>query len=189
MIFDYIVLIGRLFLSLIFISSSYYKLRNFTNHKSIILDYKIIPKKLIFPGVIIGMFLELIVGIGLFIGLFLKAISILTTLLLIVYILFISINLYRGRNINCGCGGVVGDNTISINMVYRNLFLITISLFLFIQNSVWSSIDGLLLNYHFKSIFSPSTIFIFCSFNLMALFLFISKNYKSLINQLQKNMR
>lgn len=167
---DYLILVSRLFLSLVFFSSSIYKISNFPQHVNTIFNYQVLPKKYVKFLAVIGIVLEVFISLGLFLGLFLKISSILTILLLLLYIIFVSVNLLRGRNnISCGCGGIVGDKEISSSIIIRNLLFILIALFIYWQDSYWASLEGWLMTDNQNDVFSFSVLPIIFTFYMIAL--------------------
>ncbi|MEM5622755.1 MauE/DoxX family redox-associated membrane protein [Bacillus thuringiensis] len=75
--------------------------------------------------------LALICSISLILGLLQLWVGAILLLLLIMYTIGIIVNLYRKRtNISCGCGGIVGDHNLSWTLVFRNIFLVGLIIFL-----------------------------------------------------------
>ena len=89
----------------IFITSSLYKLLRFEQHYAIVYSYNIVPESTNRLFAWFDSVVELVIGLCLLIGLLLKINLIFAMLLLLMYTIAITINLFRGRtNIDCGCG-------------------------------------------------------------------------------------
>ncbi|HEX6700463.1 MAG TPA: MauE/DoxX family redox-associated membrane protein [Gaiellaceae bacterium] len=66
---------------------------------------------------------ELLIGLLLLVGLGVRAVSSLAALLLAVFTVAIASNLMRGREIDCGCAGIVAARRIGWSTVARNVAL------------------------------------------------------------------
>ena len=98
-----IVLIFRVVLGVIFIYASLDKIAHPEQFARIIYNYKILPPFLINVFAITLPWVELIAGLFLILGIFTESASLLICLMLMVFVVAISINLYRGIDLNCGC--------------------------------------------------------------------------------------
>lgn len=115
-----------------FLSSCYTKVKNFEDHVAVINSYQIVPVPLLRFSAYLDISCEILLGVALFIGLFLPFTYIFSAIVLFVYSIAIFINLRRGRfDLDCGCGGIAGNHKISYKLIYRNLFLILLALFIF----------------------------------------------------------
>ena len=98
-----IVLIFRVILGVIFIYASLDKIAHPEQFARIIYNYKILPPFLINVFAITLPWVELIAGLFLILGIFTESAAFLICLLLMVFVVAISINLFRGIDLNCGC--------------------------------------------------------------------------------------
>jgi uncharacterized membrane protein YphA (DoxX/SURF4 family) len=131
-----IVLIIRTLIGVIFLSSGISKIPKFEEHLIILKEYNIIPAKLIKIIGITGVMFEIFLGGMFLLGLFTKFAVFLSIILLTVYSIAISYNLLKGKKeISCGCGGILGNNSLSWFLVVRNFFLVLICTFLFFSDS------------------------------------------------------
>ncbi|XIH46997.1 hypothetical protein C1N65_28710 (plasmid) [Priestia aryabhattai] len=98
---------------------------------------------------------------------------ILAIILFTCFTITILINVIRGnRNIDCGCGGILGDQQISWKIIIRNLLFVCALSFLSAVDISYSSVDSLILgneetfdSYSFLVIFlAISTLFIFSTY-------------------------
>lgn len=120
-----LLMIGMLFFGYMFLTSSFGKIKEFSEHQKIIKAYKILPLGLTKSFAILDIGFEIIVGVALLTLMIPELSTILASSLLLVYSIAIAVNLFRGRtDLDCGCGGIVGDNKISPILVLRNIILI-----------------------------------------------------------------
>lgn len=118
-----------IFLSALFISSSFSKIRNYEEHKMVVKNYNLLPKRSISMFMFIEVSLELLTGIGLLLTPVQISSIYLAIIMLVIFTIAVAINLLRGRtNISCGCGGIVGNHQLSWKLVFRNLCLIVAGL-------------------------------------------------------------
>lgn len=128
----------------IFLSTSIHKVLHLKEHFQIIESYKILPQFLNKSFGFLDIMLEFIIVAGLLTGNLHIYCLILSILLLILYSSAISINLIRGkREIECGCGGVLGNHRISFVLVIRNFGFIIINLVLIYYISTKLNFDSL----------------------------------------------
>ncbi len=98
-----IVLIFRVILGVIFIYASLDKIAHPEQFARIIYNFKILPPFFINVFAITLPWVELIAGLFLILGMFTESASLLICFMLMVFVVAISINLYRGVDLNCGC--------------------------------------------------------------------------------------
>jgi uncharacterized membrane protein YphA (DoxX/SURF4 family) len=103
-------------------STSIEKFKSFEEHVHKIRQYQILPARFARFFAYIDVTIESIIGVFLLFGLFLRFTSMVALGILIIYSFAIMINLFRGRvDLSCGCGGLIGSEKISWNMVIRNI--------------------------------------------------------------------
>ncbi|ENQ3108704.1 DoxX family membrane protein [Bacillus cereus] len=141
-----IILILRISIGTLFLSSSISKLLYFSKHVVIVEEYKILPKKFTKFFSRIEVSFELICSISLILGLLQPWVGAILLLLLIMYTIGIIVNLCRKRtNISCGCGGIAGDHNLSWVLAFRNLFLIGLIIFLIKNETTFFSLQSFLI--------------------------------------------
>ncbi|MGC5325732.1 MauE/DoxX family redox-associated membrane protein [Brevibacillus sp. SYSU BS000544] len=134
----------RFLLGVMFLSSTYSKMKYFQEHIATVREYKIIPTSLVRPFVNLNMIAEAITGSLLLLGLFQKSTVLAAISLITLYTTAIIVNLMRGRTeISCGCGGIVGNHKISWLLVVRNCILVFICIWLTKHPTVVISIDSI----------------------------------------------
>ena len=123
--------------SLLFLVAGTHKLSNRLRFQGIVEAYQVLPKSWAPLMVITIGVIETALGIGWLIGNSVLA-HLFSTVLLSIYIVVISINLYRGRTyIDCGCGFSAfagkqnvdsGIQQLSFGLILRNYLLIALSI-------------------------------------------------------------
>ncbi len=93
----------RIIMGTLFIYSGFFKALDLESFGRVIILYDISPEVLVPYAAIILPFMELVVGMLLVFGYRIKASALITILLMIFWIIIISINVYRGKNFDCGC--------------------------------------------------------------------------------------
>jgi uncharacterized membrane protein YphA (DoxX/SURF4 family) len=142
-----IVLLFRLILGFTFLYASLDKISHPDQFARIIFNYHILPRFLINVYAVTLPWVELLAGLFLIFGVFTESASLLTCFLLSVFVIAISINLFRGVNLNCGCfstdpaGAKEGAKLLIKDFVF--LFLGIIVLFF---NKSYASLTALILN-------------------------------------------
>jgi uncharacterized membrane protein YphA (DoxX/SURF4 family) len=118
---DELLLLIRLLMASIFLSTAISKIKHFDDSILTIQDYKIIPNSFSKPFSVANILLEIVIGSLLLLGIIQKFTSVIGAILVLIYTIAITINLFKGRNdFSCGCGGVLESNTISWWLVIRN---------------------------------------------------------------------
>lgn len=126
--------IVRLIIGFIFLSSAIDKVKNSESHALTISKYKIIPSKLTRRFSLILGYCEFTLGVCLMTGVFQLQSMLIALTMLTVFNSAITLNLIKGnKNINCGCGGILGERKISWLLVLRNT-VISILIILLIFN-------------------------------------------------------
>nr|WP_256437631.1 MauE/DoxX family redox-associated membrane protein [Brevibacillus sp. HB1.2] len=174
----------RSIIGTIFLTAGYMKIKNIEEHSQVIKEYQLIPNTFIPHVTRFLIIIEIICGIGLYLGMY-KNFTLFTSLaLLVVYSVAITINLLRGRNeISCGCGGVLGTHNLSWKQVIRNGFLLLLSIWLWFQPFVFGNIENVLSGGNWLEI--NVILIIFISW-LTLLVISISKSMLSVNKQRQR---
>lgn len=130
----YYILISRYILGTVFIYAGAEKISNPDAFAQAILNYKLFPIWIINITAITLPWIELVTGILLLFGMYIRINSGIIFSLLLLFEFAIIISLFRGLNIDCGCFG--GGTKIGITKLLENflLILISISLILFDKN-------------------------------------------------------
>lgn len=130
-VIDYLGFACRILIGLVLMSSGFTKTDNWDHHINTIRGYRLLPESLLKPAGFALAVSEVLLGSAMVLGVGLRAAGLATSVIMVLYGLAISVNLLRGnRNIECGCGGVLGAHKISWWLSARNLALAAVSLWL-----------------------------------------------------------
>ncbi len=130
-----ITLTIRLLLVMILLPSGWGKIRNLSGFRNGVSNYQILPSSLIPFATIAIPFSEILLGILIFTGIGHGLPAYATSILFLIFIVAISINLRKGRDIACACSGVSEKQRISWGLVARNIILVIITCWLGISNN------------------------------------------------------
>jgi len=138
----------RIALGLLFIYSGIFKVLDPSQFKDIILLYKIVPPAWAPYGAIIIPWIEVICGVMLFVGFKVRPASLILALLMVLFTIFIGINLAQGNVFDCGCLelgrlGLGINEKISISLVVRDIVLSILLFLIFAAERHLLSLDYL----------------------------------------------
>jgi putative oxidoreductase len=133
-----------MYIGWIFIDASLSKILDPALFAENVANYRLIPYYGLNMVAIVLPWLELICGFYLIIGLRTKAASSIVGGLLVLFTVFVIINIFRGANMNCGCFDTVGE-PIGWKKVATNMgwLIITIQIFFFDKVSFFRRSGGL----------------------------------------------
>lgn len=139
----YTSVIFRWAVGLIFIYASADKLLNPSAFAVVVYNYKVLPGSFINLVAITLPWLELVCGILLITGLFSRAAALILSMLLLIFFCALSISLYRGIDISCGCFSVsTTADTISTSYMVRDLLILAMSIQIFLFDKGFIGIGG-----------------------------------------------
>lgn len=98
-----VVLIFRLVLGVTFVYASVDKIAHPDQFAKIVYNYKILPDFLINIFAVTLPWIELLAGLFLIFGIFTEGASLVISFLLIIFVVAISVNVFKGVDLNCGC--------------------------------------------------------------------------------------
>jgi uncharacterized membrane protein YphA (DoxX/SURF4 family) len=108
---DYLTMFSRLFVGIVFIYASYYKIVEPALFAKSIWYYHLIPGSLINLMALVLPWLEFLCGVGLIIGVFYRGSVLWVNVLLVVFIIALGSTIFRGIDIDCGCFKAAGSAT------------------------------------------------------------------------------
>lgn len=132
---QYLLFLFRVILGLIFIYSGIIKIIDTQGFSNSIYNYKLLPDLLINFLAVILPWIELITGLLLLLGITIKENALIINALLIIFIIAIIINLFRGLDINCGCFGTGNGTKIGLTKLIENFLLLIMGILLMIFDS------------------------------------------------------
>ncbi len=141
----YTSVVFRWAVGLIFVYASMDKLLHPSAFAVAVYNYTILPGSLINLVAITLPWVELVCGILLIIGLSPRAAALILSILLVIFFSALSISLYRGIDISCGCFSVsTTTDKIGISYMVRDLLVLAMSLQILFFDGNLLSIERLL---------------------------------------------
>jgi uncharacterized membrane protein YphA (DoxX/SURF4 family) len=127
----------RLFLGLLFIYASIPKIADPAYFATAIQNYQMVPDSLINMFAIILPWMELICGLLLLSGYWIRAAAVLVGFLNLVFIIALTSAVLRGLDIDCGCYG--GESSANWSRIIEDLFLLLFSVYIILfPESKWA---------------------------------------------------
>lgn len=124
----------RILLGALFIFSAATKMADLNYFVKSLENYKLLPAESLNLFALIIPWIELLIGIFLIIGFFVKESALIGSIMMIVFIIAIGISLARGLNIDCGCFGTVDGSKVGISKLIED--------FIILLGFVWLTIKG-----------------------------------------------
>jgi Methylamine utilisation protein MauE len=119
-------------LGVLLAGAAWHKTRSLAGFAAVLADYRLLPPILVAPAARLLPLAEAALAIGWLSGRARTFVAVLTAGLIALYAVAIAVNLLRGRvHISCGCGlggGSGAEQTLSWNLVLRNVLLVGLSL-------------------------------------------------------------
>jgi putative oxidoreductase len=144
-----VVLIFRLVLGITFVYASLDKIAHPDQFAKIVYNYKILPGFLINIFAVTLPWIELLTGFFLILGIFTESASLLISFLLVIFLIAISVNVFRGVNLNCGCFSTdPAGKEEGISLLFRDFLFLFMGLMVFFFNKGFATISSL---YRIKS--------------------------------------
>ncbi|MGG3914467.1 MauE/DoxX family redox-associated membrane protein [Rossellomorea vietnamensis] len=140
---EIITLYCSVLLSILFLSTGLDKFLHFYKHVVSTRKYDLIPARFIKIVIALMGTLELYVSIGLLIKTWKESAGLVAIVLLIIYTYAMVHQMRKGsKNLNCGCGGLIGDQEITWKSIARNAVLImgVVVTYIFPQEFMMNSI-------------------------------------------------
>ena len=132
---QYLLFLFRIILGFIFIYSGIIKINDTPGFSNSVYNYKLLPDFLINFLAIILPWIELSTGLLLILGITIKENALIISTLLIIFIIAIIINLFRGLDIDCGCFGTVNGTKIGLTKLIENTILLIMGILLMLSDS------------------------------------------------------
>ena len=133
---DYLALLVRLILGIVFIYASLDKIVYPAQFARIIYNYHLLPGDLINLWAVVLPWTEFFCGLFLILGVYKDGAATILTGLMAVFIVAIAINLFRGVDLECGCFSVSSKaKSGALNLIYRDLVYLALGLYLLFNRS------------------------------------------------------
>jgi len=133
---DYLSLVVRVTIGIIFIYASIDKIMYPGDFARIVYNYHLLPGSLINLMALILPWIEMICGIFLIFGIYKDGSILLINILVVIFIIAIGINLIRGVSLECGCFTVSSRaKSSALSLLLRDLGLLVLTLYAFFNRS------------------------------------------------------
>jgi uncharacterized membrane protein YphA (DoxX/SURF4 family) len=119
----WLILAIRLILGITFIWASIDKIANPGGFAVSIYNYRMLPHETINFMAIVMPWLELVTGILIMTGIFMRGSAFWMGVMLLVFIIALSSALARGLDINCGCFSVEGGHGVDVGLLIRDILM------------------------------------------------------------------
>jgi len=120
----YLLFFLRILLGSLFIYSAVTKIVDTSYFVKSIENYKLLPSESLNIIAMIIPALELIVGVFLLLGVFVKESALVGSILMIIFILAVATALVRGLDIDCGCFGTAGGSRVGLLKLFENFLIL-----------------------------------------------------------------
>ncbi|UCD17666.1 MAG: DoxX family membrane protein [Candidatus Zixiibacteriota bacterium] len=133
---DYLGLLLRLFLGVVFVYASIDKIVLPAQFARIIYNYHLVPAELVNIIALLLPWIELVCGVVLILGIYKQGSVLIINLMLVVFAVAVGINMFRGVDLECGCF-TVSSKAKSNALVFflRDLGLLAIGIYLTFNRS------------------------------------------------------
>ncbi len=141
----YTTLTFRIILGTVFIWASFDKIAHPEEFIKLVQSYRLLPFPLAVIFAVSLPWVELICGLLLITGIYTRSSAVVLTLMLIVFLVAIGINLYRGAELSCGCFDVqTGSDVLGWPTLLRDIVYIFMGLQIFFFDQGSFSLKALL---------------------------------------------
>jgi len=133
---DYLELLVRIIIGVVFIYASLDKIENPAQFARIIHNYHLLPGELVNLTAITMPWIELICGICVILGIYKEGGILILGILLIIFAVSIGVNLFRGVDLECGCFTVSSRaKSNSLELLLRDFGYLVLTVYLLINRS------------------------------------------------------
>jgi len=123
----------RIVLGIIFLITGFLKFIHIQEFADSIEKYQLIPHCFVFYTAIIISLIEVVIGISLIFNLLIKLGVLITSSLMMLFIIITSITLFNGLDIDCGCFIGIYHKKISVSSLIIQIMILSLSLILLRQ--------------------------------------------------------
>ncbi len=136
------IFLFRIIIGIVFVYASIYKIAAPEEFAKSIANYRILPLFLINFAAIFLPWLELITGLFIISGIFIKASSYILSVLMSVFTILVFITIIRGIDINCGCfSSDINSTPIGWQKFFENIMLTIISIIIYRSDETFLSVE------------------------------------------------
>ena len=128
----YLLLLARILLGVMWVLAGIEKIADPAQFARDISNYHLLPFGMENTVAIVLPWLELFIGLSLIFGLYISSASLISGVLMLIFVIFISQAMVRGFNIECGCGLKEGQ-MVGWGKIFENLLYFLGSYFILIR--------------------------------------------------------
>lgn len=126
----YLLLVARLIPGIVFIFAGMEKISDTPSFAKAIYDYRIFPELLINFFALAIPWIEVVSGLLLVFGIWVRENAFILNALLLIFITLILISIFRGLNIECGCFGTASGSRVGWLKILENVALLIPGIYL-----------------------------------------------------------
>jgi len=153
---EYLALFFRVCVGLVFIYASMGKIIHPAQFAEAVAGYQMVPHLFLNLGALMLPWVEFFCGLFLIIGLRTRAASVVTSLMLLMFIVMIIINIYWAAPITCGCFDSVGED-LGWRKVVEDVLLLGMTIHVYFFDRIFVFHGGGLLPKKFRRPVLPAT--------------------------------
>ena len=132
----------RIFVAFVFLSAGASKLFRVREFEEAVANYRLLPRRAAVTVARLLPWVELLAGSLLLVGALTSAVALLLILALLTFSTAITINLVRGKTIDCGCFSLAAPRRITWSSVVRNLGLAAMTTLVLVRSPDVLSVDS-----------------------------------------------
>jgi len=125
-----IILAARIVLGLVFLFASLYKLADPESFARATANYRLLPSGLVNLFAVVVPWLELVCGLMLLLGQWVRTGSFVITSLLALFVAAVAVSMMRGLDIHCGCFSPGSGRQVGLRLLAEDAVYLVVSVFL-----------------------------------------------------------
>jgi len=128
-----LIVAARVVLGLVFLSAGLYKILDPGSFALATANYRLLPADWVNLFAVVIPWLEVLCGVLLFLGQWVRTSSLLLTCLLLLFVGAVGVSMIRGLDIHCGCFSAGSGRKIGLRLLAEDALYLMLSTFLFLR--------------------------------------------------------